>query len=226
MNFSHFGFSSTVSDGKQKCNYMDDSSFMISVSFRVIMQRFIRLQCIKSHYLHRLVRHATYYTCVSGAVNKLKRSCGMCFYTETIFREKKALRNNKVKPDNTTVRMRNLFQHKLKIRINEGEANLHFSLQRQDTAASTSTLTLCFYNALRRRWGVLFNLRSLDLMRIFGDIISSYMHFPWRITSSQIATFFNPHQHSEVYWGIKLWLIAACCDQAASDERRMQRFLH
>lgn len=87
----------------------------------------MRLQCIKSHYLHRFVLHGTCYTCISGAVNKLKRLCVMCF--SAIFRGKKALWNNKVNPDNTMVGMKKLFQHKLEMRINEADTNLHLSLR-------------------------------------------------------------------------------------------------
>lgn len=72
----------------------------------------------------------------------------MCF--STIFREKKALWNNKVNPDNTMVRMKNLFQHKLEIRINEADTNLHFSLRWWAMAASASALPLCLVSPMRR----------------------------------------------------------------------------
>lgn len=63
-------------EGKQICNYRDNRYFRSSVSFCVIVQRlFVRLQYIKSHYLHTFMLHAAYYTCISGAVDKLKRLC-------------------------------------------------------------------------------------------------------------------------------------------------------
>lgn len=53
------------------------------------------------------------------------------------------------------VRMKKLFVAKLEIRINEAEANLHFSLSRWVMATSSSTLTPRCYDVLCHQWGVL-----------------------------------------------------------------------